>query len=75
MQQLAHLKIDGKIIKVLARLVLQNKHGAKYDGGYVSLKLRTSGELGTELIDEGDYLAHDQPQLLAELLAGKVVKC
>ena len=68
MQQLAHLKIDGQIIKVLARLT------KKRDSFYVSLKIRTSGELGKEMSDEAEYLKVE-PQKLSDLLAGKVVKC
>ena len=74
MQQLAHLKIDGKTIKVLARTVVLNKRGAKYDGFYVALKLRKSGDLGNELSDESLYLK-DEPEKLSQLLEGKVVKC
>jgi hypothetical protein len=68
MQQLAHIKIDGQIIKVLARLT------KKRDSFYVSLKLRTSGEIGKEMSDEAEYLKIE-PQKLSDLLAGKVVKC
>lgn len=68
MQQLAHLKIEGQIIKVLARLT------KKRDGFYVSLKLRDSGEIGKEMSDESEYLK-TEPQKLSDLLAGKVIKC
>ena len=70
MQQLGFLKIDGKEIKVLARLTKMRRS----DGFYTSLKLRASGELGKEMTDEAEYLK-TEPQKLADLLAGKVVKC
>lgn len=70
MQQLGYLKIDGKEIKVLARLT-KMRHS---DGFYVSLKVRKSGELGKEMSDEAEYLK-TEPQKLSALLDGQVVKC
>lgn len=70
MQQLAHIKVNGEIIKVLARLVKMRKS----DGFYVALKLRTSGELGKEMTDEAEYLK-TRPDKLQELLSGKVIRC
>jgi hypothetical protein len=70
MQQLGYLKIDGKEIRVLARLTKIRRS----DGFYVSLKIRKSGELGKEMSDEALYLK-DEPEKMSALLAGEVVKC
>lgn len=70
MQQAAHLIINDRIIKVLARLVKKRRN----DGSYVALKIRTSGNLGSLLSDESKYL-ETEPKLLADLMAGKVIHC
>ena len=70
MQQLGYLKIDGKEIKVLARLTKIRRS----DGFYVSLKIRKSGELGKEMTDEALHLKNE-PEKMSALLAGEVVKC
>lgn len=67
MQTIAHLKIDDKKIKVLVRL-------SSWKATHVTLKLRKSGEYGSLLSDESEYLKVDRAKL-AELLEGKVVKC
>jgi hypothetical protein len=70
MQQLGYLKIDGKEIKVMARL--SKMRGG--DGFYVSLKIRKTGELGKEMTDEALYLKNESEKL-SDLLNGRVVKC
>lgn len=67
MQTIAHLEIDGQKIKVLVRL-------SSWKVTYVTLKLRKSGEDGNLLSDESEYLKVDREKL-AELLAGKVIRC
>jgi len=67
MQQIAYLEIDGQKIKVLARL-------SSFKATHVTLKLRKSGEDGSLLSDESEYLKVDREKL-ADLLAGKVIRC
>ena len=67
MQMIAYLEIDGQKIKVLARL-------SSWKSTHVTLKLRKSGEDGNLLSDESEYLKVERKKL-ADLLAGKVVKC
>lgn len=67
MQTIAHLEIDSQKIKVLVRL-------SSWKATHVTLKLRKSGEDGNLPSDESEYLKVDREKL-AELLAGKVVRC
>lgn len=62
MQDTAYVKINGKNILVLRRLV---KYGFK-------IRLRKSGHLGSFLSEESDFL-ENSPNHLADLLSGKTI--
>jgi hypothetical protein len=64
MQYAAHLLIGTEKILVLVRT-----HKT-----YHSLKIRKSGKDSQLLDDESDYLSQE-PELLAKLKSGEVIKC
>ena len=69
MQDTAHVKTaNGEKILVLRRLVFRKRDKS----GYATLKLRKTGNAGRYLVDESNYL-NDDPEMLADLLAGKSI--
>ncbi len=66
MQTIGHIQVLGEQIKVLVRPNIK--------GGYVSLKKRKTGKLGTFLVEESLFLM-DEPEEVERLLEGKVVYC
>ena len=65
MQTIGHVIVNGETVKVLVR--------PNFSGGYVSLRIRTSGRDGRKLSDESLYL-QGEPDVFKELKAGHVVK-
>lgn len=66
-QQLGHVIVDTKKIKILYRVC------HKKDSGYVSIKLRKSGKDGDYLDSESIFLS-DSPEHLERLEAGETLK-
>lgn len=62
MQDLAHLRIDGRVLLVLRR---KRKCG-------ISIRLRRSGGLGIFLEDESIFLSESKPHL-NRLMAGETL--
>ena len=69
MQSLGYLDINGQKILVLYRLTTTRNEWFGF-----KLKLRKSGKDGSFLVDESHYLK-ENPELLADLLSGKVILC
>lgn len=66
-QQLGHIIVHAKTIKVLYRVC------HKKDSGYVSIKIRKSGENGDYLDSESIFLSNS-PEHLKRLEAGETLK-
>jgi hypothetical protein len=67
MQTIGHVIVNNETIKVLVRT------NFKKGGGYISIKKRTSGNLGVFLEGESRFLSDDL-DLLEDLRNGKVLK-